>query len=106
MSASPKRENIWKLLPPSSSFEKYFRVHPEDTKYIPEFQTDVTRNPFRHPVRKRITRIEKERGRYPEGAHRWRRSDLRIVYLPKKENHTVYPMEAAKATNVGYKRRS
>ncbi|MCK4905428.1 hypothetical protein KAS42_04215 [bacterium] len=105
MPTKQKRENIWGVTSPSSSFLKYFESHPEDTKYILEFETDVSRNPFSHPTPKKIRRIKKEKGRYPKGTHRWKKKALRIVYFPEKETHTVYPLDAANAGNAGYKKR-
>jgi hypothetical protein len=106
MPTESERFKKWTLLQPSSSFRKHFETHPDHTKYIPQFEQDVTTNPFRHPVRKRITPIFSEKKRYPEGSHRWRKSGLRIVYLPEKADNTIYPLDADTESNIGYKKRS
>jgi mRNA-degrading endonuclease RelE of RelBE toxin-antitoxin system len=106
MSNNHERYRQWALLPPSSSFEKHFKTHPHHTEYIKEFETDVTTDPFRHSVRKRIAPIPLEIKRYPKGSHRWRKSNLRIVYYPDKDDHTIYPLDAGTAGNIGYKKRS
>jgi len=106
MSNNHERYRNWELLEPSSSFEKHFVTHPHHTKYIEEFETDVTTDPFRHRVRKRIASIQPEKRRYPEGSYRWRKSNLRIVYFPDKDDHTIYPLDAATASDIGYKKRS
>jgi len=100
-----KRYKKWTLLPPSSSFEKHFKIYHHHTKYIIEFETDVTRDPFYHPSG-RISIIQSQKGRYLRGSYRWKKSDLRICYYPNKDDHTIYPFEASTASNVGYKKRS
>jgi len=105
MSNDAERYREWEILEPSSSFEKHFRSRPDHINYIPEFESDVTTNPFRSP-RGRIVRIQQTKGRYREGVYRWKKSDLRIVYFPEKANHTIYPLDAGTAANIGYKKRS
>jgi len=105
MPATPKRKNVWTLLAPSSSFEAHFKSHPEHTKYIIEFQSDVTVDPFHHPTPKKIRLIQREVDSYPNGCYRWRKSSLRIVYLPEKEDHTIYPLDASTASSAKYKKR-
>jgi len=100
------RKNIWILGQPSSYFEKYFRSHLQHTKYIYEFETDVTKDPFYHHKPRKITAIEREIDRYPTGCYRWSKSDLRIIYFPQKSDHTIYPLDAATAGSARYKKRS
>lgn len=92
----------WKIAEPTHSVDKWFRRHPDHAKYIPEFEADVTKNPYRNPGKKKITQVQSEEN-YPKGCYRWRKSDLRIVYLPKKSNHTVYPLDAHSAGGIAYK---
>jgi hypothetical protein len=101
-----RRENVWKMGPPASYFEKHFETHPEHTRYLPEFKSDVTANPFHHPKPGKISRIEREVTRYPEDCYRWSKSDLRVVYHPSKIDLTIYPLDADTAGNVRYKKRS
>jgi hypothetical protein len=95
----------WRLLQPSSSFEKHFKSHPHHTRYIPEFESDVTTNPFYHQKRRKITKIEREIARYPRNSYRWNKSDLRIVYYPHKTDRTIFPLDASTASGARYKKR-
>lgn len=106
MPGTKQRYKRWIVGPPASSFEKHFYTHRHHTKYISEFETDVTTNPFRHQTRGKIVPIQQERSRYPKGSYRWRKSDLRVVYFPKKDDHTVYPLDAGTAGSIPYKKRS
>ena len=100
------RKNIWIIRPPASHFVKHFKSHPQHTEYIPEFETDITKDPYHHLKPGKITKIEREIDRYPIGTYRWKKSDLRIIYFPQKEDHTIYPLDAATASSVRYKKRS
>lgn len=99
------RKRKWRLRPPSSKFEKHFEKHREHTKYISEYETNVTDNPFYHPAKNRITKIRKPKPHYPKGSHRWKKSDLRIIYLPDKEDHTIYTLDAGTASSIPYKKK-
>lgn len=85
-------------------FIKHFEKYPHHTKYIPEFESDVTTNPYWNQTRRRIDKIEKEVDRYPPGCFRWSKSDLRIVYLPDEPTHTIVPLDASTAADVAYKK--
>lgn len=104
MQDEKKRTKKWKLLPAPSNVEKYFKKHPEHTKYIKNYETDVTKNPFYHPAKNRIAKLRKPKPHYPKGSHRWRKSSLRIIYLPEKEDHTISTLDAGTASSVGYKK--
>lgn len=106
MSDTKKRYEKWEISADlTSDFEKHFERHPEHTKLIPEFETDVTTNPFRHPVAERIRKIQSEGGRYPDDCYRWRKQRLRIVYFPEAETNTVYPLDADLDKDIKYKKR-
>lgn len=69
-----------------------------------KFQTVVTANPFFHPKHKRIVKLKATT--YPTGTYRYKDEPLRVVYYPDKKHKIVYPLEAATATKISYKRRS
>lgn len=92
----------WKIGTASHSFEKWFKNHSSHVKHIEEFEADVKKNPYRHSTKRKISPVQSAET-YPPGCYRWRKSDLRIVYLPKKSDHTVYPLDANSAGGIGYK---
>ena len=67
------------------------------------FEKDVSDNPFFHPKHRRITKLKMS---YPSGTYRYRKDPLRVVYYPDKEKRVVFPLEAATATDISYKKRS
>ena len=69
------------------------------------FERDVTENPYHHPKHRRIKKLSGEKD-YPVGSYRYRNDPIRVVYFPHGESRTVFPLEAATVTTVGYKRRS
>lgn len=95
----------WTMEAPASSYTKFFQAQTTYSHYIPEFEADVTSNPFTHRVRDRITKLQRVGRRFPEGCYRWSKSVVRIVYLPDREKHTVLPLYANTAGNVKYKKR-
>ena len=101
------RHQEWEISTESniaSDFKKHFDKYPEHTKLLTEFESDVTKNPFNHPVKKRIRKIQRK-DRYPEGTHRWSKKRLRVVYLPVEESHTVYPLDVGLDKDIKYKRK-
>ena len=108
---SPNDDNIadstgkqnWKLANPKRDFEKFFKNHPTYVKYIPEFETDVTTNPFSHPVSKRIIKLQHD-DNYPKDSYRWKKSDMRIVYNILEEQKIVLPLDANTAGNIKYRK--
>jgi len=102
---SNTRNPKWNMGEPASNFTKFFNKHAQYIPLIKEFEEDVTSNPYGSQVRDRIVAIQREGRRYPEGSCRWRKSNVRIVYLPEKETRTVYPLDADTAGNIGYKKR-
>lgn len=73
-------------------------------KKWPKFETAVTEDPYHHPKPKRIVKLKATD--FPEGTWRYRDDPLRVVYYPNKEERIIYPLEAATATNISYKKRS
>jgi len=69
------------------------------------FESDVTDNPFYHPKAKRIEKL-KGKTTFPTGTYRYRKDPLRVIYFPDKSTQTVYPLEAASATDISYKKRT
>jgi mRNA-degrading endonuclease RelE of RelBE toxin-antitoxin system len=69
------------------------------------FESDVTDNPFYHPKAKRIVKL-KGKTSFPPGTYRYRKDPLRVIYFPDKSTQTVYPLEAASATDISYKKRT
>jgi mRNA-degrading endonuclease RelE of RelBE toxin-antitoxin system len=74
-------------------------------KKWPSFESDVTDNPFYHPKSKRIVKL-KGKTSFPPGTYRYRKDPLRVIYFPDKTTQTVYPLEAASATDISYKKRT
>ena len=102
----PKRYHKWKLSPPAKTLKEYFKSNPKHTRYISDYEMDVTTSPFYHPAKRRIVKLQPEKKRYPTGSYRWAKSDLRIVYLPEKKSHIIYTLEANTVGDIGYKKRS
>jgi|GEM_PF-2027152 hypothetical protein len=73
-------------------------------KNWPSFERDVADNPFYHPKPGRIAKLEGTH--FPAGTHRYKKNVLRVVYLPDKPSKKVFPLEAARAVDVSYKKRS
>ena len=90
----------------ADGFTEYFNAHPEHTKFIPQYEKDVTEDPFRHPHRGRITKVEREIARYPKGCFRWKNFHVRVVYLPDKTTETIYSLDANTPAQIKYKKRS
>ena len=106
MPEKPKRYHVWKLIPPAKTTLEHFKSNPKHTKYIYDYERDVTSSPFYHPAKGRIVKLQPEIRRYPKGSYRWKKSDLRIVYLPEKKEHIIYTLEANTVGDIGYKKRS
>lgn len=106
MPKTPKRYHKWKLSPPADTLKKYFQSNPKHTGYVHDYERDVTTNPFYHPAKGRIVKLQPEKRRYPKGTYRWKKSDLRFVYQPVKEEHIIYTLEANTVGNIRYKKRS
>jgi len=96
------RNRDWEIAPPPRSFEKHFKNRPDHTEYIPEFQIDVTENPYFHPTPNKIAKLQPTD--YGKNIYRWRKKDLRIVYKPVKKESTIYPLDAGSASSIGYKK--
>ena len=101
-------EVVWHIEPPKTPFVKFFKTHPTYTKWIPQFQEDVTTDPRRHPSPDRIRPIQRD-DIYEPDTYRWRKSDLRIVYLvtepPKTKRHSIWPLDAGTSSGIRYKKR-
>lgn len=69
------------------------------------FERDVTTNPYFHSKPRRIKKL-KGKTSYPEGAYRYRNDPLRVVYYPEPESAVIYPLEAAKVTDISYKKKT
>lgn len=93
----------WVLAEPKKKFEKFFEDHTEFIIYIPEFEADVTENPFRHETHKKICKLQPNDA-YPPGCYRWRKKDLRIVYSVIKQQHLILPLDANTAGDIDYKK--
>ncbi|MBE3086866.1 MAG: hypothetical protein IMZ64_11695 [Bacteroidetes bacterium] len=105
MSEDRTRYPKWEMGETNTDFEDHFNKHPEHKKFIHEFATDVTTNPFRHPKRKKIVKIQREIASYPDGCYRWSKSNLRVVYFPNTDDHTINPLDADIAPDIRYKKR-
>jgi mRNA-degrading endonuclease RelE of RelBE toxin-antitoxin system len=97
----------WYIERPRASFIKFFESHATDRKWLRVFEQDVTTDPRHHPSPKRIRLIKRE-DLYPDGTYRWRKADVRIVYLvtepPETARHTVWPLDANTASSIRYKK--
>ena len=102
--SNQERNKKWKLAPPAATLSNYFKLNPKHTKYLFEYETDVTKDPYHHPLG-RITKLRNPAHRYPSGSHRWKKSDLRIVYFPDKTDQTISTLDADTAGNIDYKKR-
>jgi len=70
----------------------------------PSFERDVASDPFYHPKPGRIAKLKGTH--FPPGTHRYKKNVLRVIYLPDKPAKTVFPLEAARAMDASYKKRS
>jgi mRNA-degrading endonuclease RelE of RelBE toxin-antitoxin system len=93
----------WVLASPKKDFVKFFKNHPTYTKYIPEFETDVTANPYRHDVPDRIVKLHPD-DNYPKESYRWKKSNMRIVYNVSKQKKIILPLDADTAGNIKYRK--
>lgn len=92
----------WEIAKPKRQFIKFFKTHPEKTKYIPELEADVTDNPFYHRTPDKIVKLEPQ-DYYPDDSYRWKKRDLRIVYLPLKKEKLILPLDADTAGGIRYR---
>jgi|SRR3972149_9470356 len=69
------------------------------------FEKDVTNNPYFHPKPKRIEKL-KGKTSFPPGSYRYKKEPLRVVYIPEGSTRMIYPLEAATATSISYKKRT
>lgn len=106
MTTDSTRYRKWKMAAPADNFTDYFDAHPQHTKYIPQYENDVTADPFRHRHPGRITEVEKEIARYRKGCYRWKNNQVRIVFFPDKTNATIYSLDANTPAQIKYKKRS
>ncbi len=87
----------------SEEVRSTIQSRPNLIRHWHSFEKDIAANPFYHPARKRIQKLK---GKAYKDLLRYSKSDLRVVYYPEKEKKVVYPIEAASATDIGYKKRS
>lgn len=88
----------------SKEIEATVSTDSELKKHWPQFKADVATNPFYHTKPKRIAKLAGTN--FPPGTYRYKRGVLRVVYFPDKPSRTVFPLEAAHAVDVSYKKRS
>jgi len=107
MSDTSERYKNWIVsTTPDPHYLKHFKRYPHHERYISEFESDVTSDPFWHPKKAKIVKIQREVSRYPKGTYRWAKGkQLRIAYYPEKETHTIYPLDAYPAGSARYKKR-
>ena len=98
-----REKTKWILAEPRKEFEKFFKTHFQHTKFIPEFESDVTENPYYHP-RGRIKKLAPQ-DRYPKESYRWKKSDLRIVYAVEEPTRMIFPLDINVAGSIGYRRK-
>lgn len=68
-----------------------------------EYEQDVSKDPFRADDGKKIRKLRRQ-FRYPEGYYRYRKGDMRVVYIPEKDKHEIITVEIGSAGDIGYKR--
>ncbi len=102
MANNSSKQKKWKIVKPQKQFRKFFETHPEKRKYIPEFEADVTDNPYHHSTPDKIVKLRPQ-DYYPDQSYRWKKKDLRIVYLPQKKEKLILPLDADTAGSIGYR---
>jgi len=74
-------------------------------KKWPNFEKDVTSNPFFHPKHRRIVKLKGGKT-FPPDSYRYRNNPLTVVYLPEGTTKTIFCLDAASTTQISYKKRS
>ena len=101
--------NEWKIDYLDEKHEKALRKKYTSDKRLEkrwyDFKSDVTKNPYHHPKPRRIVKLKDVKA-FLKGTYRYKKEPIRVVYYPKGETKTVYPLEVAKVTDVSYKKRS
>jgi len=69
------------------------------------FERDVTINPYYHSKYRRIVKLKGPTS-FPPGTYRYRNDPLRVIYYPEPKDAIIYPLEAAKVTDVSYKKKT